>query len=123
MRICCFSDIHGNLEALEIFFKQRNVKEAEILIFIGDLVGYGASPNEVIEKIRDFNCIGVKGNHDYAVITGKTSWFNLQAASAIKWTRNTLSKENMRFLEDLPDRLCRSSLLLPGTFRWLVLSG
>lgn len=94
------SDIHGNLEALEAV-STRIHKDVPIYC-LGDLVGYGANPNEAIEWAKGRNVICVMGNHDYAVVTGDTSFFNRDAERAILWTRPRLTKENMAFLSSLP---------------------
>ncbi len=104
MKICFFSDIHGNLEALKAFLSQREVKEADRLVFLGDIVGYGANPNEVIEEIRKIEPIVIMGNHDYATITGNVSWFNPSAAEAIRWTQKEIDEENLNFLKEMPEK-------------------
>ncbi|HPU94084.1 MAG TPA: metallophosphoesterase family protein, partial [Candidatus Saccharicenans sp.] len=52
MRYLVFSDIHGNLEALEAVLKDARKKRIDHYLFLGDLVGYGASPNEVIQQVQ-----------------------------------------------------------------------
>lgn len=104
MRIVLFSDIHGNLEALESFLYHIQKKEnIDQLICLGDIVGYGANPNECVEEIRQLNCPTVIGNHDYvAVGKGDISYFNHFAREAILWTREQLNKENIKYLKNLP---------------------
>lgn len=119
MRLCFFSDVHGNLEALETFLSQEEVKRVDRMIFGGDLVGYGANPNEVIERIGEIGAMVVMGNHDYAAATGDTHWFNPYAAAAIQWARSILSKENLKYLESLP----RSLLVESGGLRIGVYHG
>jgi diadenosine tetraphosphatase ApaH/serine/threonine PP2A family protein phosphatase len=97
------SDIHSNLEALESalrFIKEQNIRK---IYCTGDLVGYGPNPNEVIELIRDENIPCCMGNHDAAVIE-KTdiTYFNEYAAEAVLWTRQHITPENAKFLEELP---------------------
>ncbi|MFQ5712034.1 MAG: metallophosphoesterase family protein [Candidatus Geothermarchaeales archaeon] len=104
MKICFYSDAHGNLEALETLLSQSEVRKADRTIFVGDLVGYGANPNEVIERIREIKSVAVMGNHDYATVTGDTHWFNPRAAAAIHWTREVISEENLEYLKSLPKR-------------------
>jgi putative phosphoesterase len=85
----------------------------------GDAVGYGANPNEVVEWVRE-NCAGcVLGNHDDAVVTGETSWFNPAAAFAIRWTRERISAPNLKYLSSLP----RSLRFSVNGLRFLVVHG
>lgn len=68
---------------------------------LGDVVGYGASPNQVVEWVRDNVEICLLGNHDHATATGDTSWFNSAAGRAVDWTRSALSGSNMKYLQSL----------------------
>ena len=104
MKICFFSDIHGNLEALKAFLYQREVEEADKLVLLGDIVGYGANPNEVIDEIERLKPITILGNHDYATVTGDVSTFNPSAAKAIQWTRKEIEEENIDYLKELPEK-------------------
>lgn len=103
MRYLIFTDIHGNLEAFKkvLFFSRK--KKIDHYLFLGDLVGYGASPNECIQKIRTITPISmVRGNHDKAVCAGDTvKAFNPIAAAAIVWTQQNLRKKNLNFLCEL----------------------
>lgn len=96
------SDIHGNFDALKAIMNDLGKKS---IYCLGDLVGYGANPNEVIEwaKKNDVKC--VMGNHEYAVITGDVSWFNPDAQKAILWTRSNLKEENFVFIKELPKKI------------------
>jgi putative phosphoesterase len=104
MKISFFSDIHGNLEALKAFLSQREVEESDKLVFLGDIVGYGANPNEVIEEVKRLEPIVIMGNHDYATITGDVTWFNPSAAEAIRWTKKEIEEENIDYLKELPEK-------------------
>ncbi len=99
MQMAIISDIHSNLPALREVL--REIKGMQIFC-CGDLVGYAAFPNEVIEVVKKNKIISILGNHDYATITGDTSWFNPAAAAAIRWTREEIRKENLDFLDSLP---------------------
>ncbi|WEU41061.1 MAG: metallophosphatase family protein [Candidatus Odinarchaeum yellowstonii] len=73
------------------------------VIFAGDLVGYCASPNEVIKLLKDLNpVICVSGNHDYACLKKDFKWFNEVAAKALIWTVNNIKKENLEYLSKMP---------------------
>jgi len=100
MRYLLFTDIHGNLEAFISVLKFIQRKKIDHYLFLGDLVGYGASPNEIIQKIQDLKPISmIRGNHDKAVCGLESiETFNPIAASAIHWTNTRLKKKNSDFL-------------------------
>jgi predicted phosphodiesterase len=103
MRYLIFSDIHGNLEALEAVLRDTKKKKIEHYLFLGDLVGYGASPNEVIQQVQALGPLSlVRGNHDKAVAgLDSIQTFNPIAAAGIEWTRKSLNKRYLRFLGSL----------------------
>ncbi len=97
------SDIHGNLEALEAVL--RDIPEGlEEIYCLGDVIGYGASPNECCDRVRETGMPVISGNHDLAVTDLSTdlAWFNPVAAAAIEWTREQLTQENADFLRTRP---------------------
>jgi predicted phosphodiesterase len=103
MRYLIFTDIHGNLEALHAVLKVIQKKRIDHYIFLGDLVGYGASPNEVIQRILTLRPLSIiRGNHDKAVSgLDSVQTFNPIAASAIFWTKKTITRKNLDFLSRL----------------------
>ncbi|MBI5183829.1 MAG: metallophosphoesterase family protein [Nitrospinae bacterium] len=104
MRYVILSDVHGNLEALQAVIDEIKRLRYEKLVFLGDIVGYGANPNEVIEIIRSLvdRPLTLAGNHDYAAI-GLTdiSYFNSSAMEAILWTGECLTEKNIGYLRGL----------------------
>ena len=90
MRILLISDIHSNLEALEACLAAA--PPHDMVVNLGDIVGYGASPNEVIERSRSLGHIFVRGNHDKAA-SGAMDLkdFNPIAGLAALWTRDQLT--------------------------------
>lgn len=107
MRLMVFSDVHGNLEALQSVLSDAANRQVHRSICLGDLVGYGPSPNECIELVRSLkNCRCLAGNHDVAALW-ETSPYGMSSAAkeAILWTMDQLSSENREYLETLPDRL------------------
>ena len=100
MRILLLSDIHSNLEALEACLAAA--PEYDLVVNLGDIVGYGASPKEVIAISRDLGSVFVRGNHDKAVcgITDVKD-FNPIAGLAALWTREQLTDENLDWLRSL----------------------
>ena len=101
MRILVVSDIHGNLHALDAVLQAAG--EVHAVWNLGDTVGYGAFPNEVVERVRERAAVNVRGNHD-RVCSGITSaeGFNPVAAQAAGWTRKNLTDENLQWLRDMP---------------------
>src|SRR4051812_38860507 len=103
MRILVISDIHGYIEALEASLAAAAEAQYDRVFNLGDVVGYGASPNEVVNKSRELGGIFVRGNHDKAAsgITNAED-FNHIAALAAYWTRENLSPENLKWVRELP---------------------
>ena len=101
MRILILSDIHSNLEALEASLAAA--PPHDVLVNLGDIVGYGASPNEVIGLSKDSGKWFVRGNHDKAA-SGLMDLhdFNAVAAMAALWTRSKLTAANTEWLRALP---------------------
>jgi predicted phosphodiesterase len=101
MRALILSDIHGNLEALTAVLAAAEPYDA--LWNLGDMVGYGASPNQVIDLIRSTAQVNVRGNHD-RVCCGLTSalGFNPVARAAAMWTQEELTQENLQWLRGVP---------------------
>jgi predicted phosphodiesterase len=101
VRILLISDIHANLEAMEACLAAAPT--FDLVVNLGDIVGYGASPNETAERSRGLGKTFVRGNHDRAA-TGLMDLddFNPMAAAAAIWTRNELSSKNLDWLRALP---------------------
>ena len=100
MRALILSDIHGNLQALEAVLAQA--PPYDTVWNLGDIVGYGANPNEVIERSRHLGTLFVRGNHDRACC-GLTDLdgFNPVASRAARWTQCVLSAEHLSWLRNL----------------------
>ena len=98
-----FGDIHGNLEALKNVLDHCKKEGVEKYLCLGDIVGYGANPDECCDIVREMGCPVVAGNHDWAVC-GKLSieFFNTYAKQAVYWTRDNIKDVNMQFLRELP---------------------
>ena len=102
MKYLVLSDIHGNLEALESTLATAGSFDAALVL--GDLVGYGADPNAVIDCVRELHVAAmIRGNHD-KVASGLegTEGFNQIARDAVEWTASTLTPENLAWLKALP---------------------
>jgi len=98
LRILLIADIHANLEALEACLAA--VPAHDMVVNLGDIVGYGAAPNEVTERSRGLGALFVRGNHDKAC-TGLVGIedFNPIAGLAALWTRQNLTPENLEWLK------------------------
>jgi len=102
MRALILSDIHGNLEALDAVLAAAAGQWDE-LWNLGDIVGYGGAPNQVLDRIRPLQTLVVRGNHD-RVCCGLTSpnAFNPVARTAALWTQDNLTADNLAWLKELP---------------------
>jgi diadenosine tetraphosphatase ApaH/serine/threonine PP2A family protein phosphatase len=102
VRYLVVSDLHGNWEALEAVL--GDAKGAyDQTVCCGDLVGYGADPNRVVEWVREHSKVVIRGNHDRAC-TGleDLEWFNPVARAAAIWTLDHLSPDNAAYVRQLP---------------------
>jgi predicted phosphodiesterase len=102
MRILVLSDIHANLTALDAALQHAQGRWEKVAC-LGDLVGYGPDPNEVIVRLRELGAVTIRGNHD-KVCCGleDPEGFNPVARSAALWTREQLTAQNIEYLRDLP---------------------
>ncbi len=78
---------------------------SEAVVHAGDVVGYNSFPNEVIGLLKSRRIRSIRGNHDRAVVSGNTSWFNPYAARAVEWTREQLTETSLEYLRSLPPHL------------------
>jgi diadenosine tetraphosphatase ApaH/serine/threonine PP2A family protein phosphatase len=104
VRIALLSDVHANREALDACLRHARSRGVERLVFLGDLVGYGAEAAEVVERVVaevSGGALAVKGNHDDAV-ERRTGYFNDAAQAALDWARATLTPSQRAFLAALP---------------------
>jgi len=102
MRYLILSDIHSNITALDTALAAAEGRW-DAVVCLGDLVGYGPDPNEVVDRIRTLEATTIRGNHD-RVCCGLTDAedFNPVARGAVNWTREQLRPENQQYLEALP---------------------
>jgi diadenosine tetraphosphatase ApaH/serine/threonine PP2A family protein phosphatase len=104
MRIAVISDVHANLPALDAVLAALGTVDA--LWHLGDVVGYGPHPDEVVSRLREAGAVGVRGNHDVAALGElDTASFNPAARRAVEWTASRISPETRGWLEALPERL------------------
>ncbi|HET6946999.1 MAG TPA: metallophosphoesterase family protein [bacterium] len=112
MRYAVISDVHANLEALEVVLADIEARGAEAVICLGDFVGYGPDPVACVERLRNRLAGAVVGNHDRAAVEQvDITDFNPYATAAIVWTREQLTDGVRDFLRELPERLQRAGFL------------
>ena len=103
MRVAILSDIHSNLQALTKAFSIIDRSNIDEIYCLGDIVGYGANPNECLALLRTRAKHCVLGNHDMAAIdTAYADYFTKPGRIAAEWTHKMLTQENMAFLRSLP---------------------
>lgn len=104
MRILIISDIHANLEALQAVIDAAG--EVDAAWCLGDVVGYGPSPNECVDLVQQLpNLICLMGNHDAAAIgIGETESFNPEARLSIEWQQEQLTEASQEFLQQTRER-------------------
>ncbi|MGI8829191.1 MAG: metallophosphoesterase family protein [Candidatus Limnocylindria bacterium] len=102
MRIAVLSDIHANLPALEAV--RADLGAVDQVWVLGDIVGYGPQPNEVISTLQSMGARSVLGNHDGAAIgTVDPAYFNADARAAIEWTAGVIDANARSYLATLPE--------------------
>ena len=104
MKYLILSDIHSNKEALSAVLSFVRRKPWDKAVFLGDLVGYGANPNQAVDMLRALRPLAaIRGNHD-KVCSGieDGELFNRMALEAALWTRRKLTRSNIQWLKKLP---------------------
>jgi hypothetical protein len=104
MRYLVLTDVHANLEALESCLSDAIPRGYDQTLVLGDLIGYGADPNAVVERVRDLCPAAiVRGNHDKVVLgLDQAEGFNAVARSAAVWMLAALTSENREWVGELP---------------------
>jgi predicted phosphodiesterase len=105
VRYLILSDIHSNDEALAAVLARVRRKRFDKVVVLGDFVGYGANPNQVVERIRKIKRekIMIRGNHDKVVVGVESGdLFNSVALEAARWTDGRLTPANRKYIESLP---------------------
>jgi len=113
MKIAMITDIHSNIFALEAVLKDIEDKEIENIYCLGDLVGYGPFPNEVINLIREKNIPTVQGNYDQSVggelfacgCDYKDDKAMEIGAKSLYWSQENTTEENKKWLRELPEKI------------------
>jgi predicted phosphodiesterase len=108
MRYAIVSDIHANLEALEVVLADVATRKPDGVVCLGDFVGYGPDPVACVERMRGVLQAAVMGNHDLAAVETEDALaakFNPLAYEAILWTRQQLTGTVRGFLAELPQQV------------------
>ena len=105
MRYLVLTDIHANLEALESCIADATPRRFDATLVLGDLVGYAADPNAVVERVQSLSPAAiVRGNHDkVACGLEQAEGFNTVARNAARWTLENLTPEHRQWLAELPE--------------------
>ncbi len=104
MRIAVLSDIHSNLEALAVVITHIRLQRIKTIWVAGDIIGYCANPNEVLQLLRKENAVMIAGDHDRQALTlDELKWFNEYAQKALIYTNKVLTDENKAFLKTLKE--------------------
>lgn len=103
MRLGIFSDVHANIEALSAVFEAYKSERIDVYYCLGDVVGYGASPNQCADLVRTRAAVTILGNHD-AAVAGRMdySYYYEAARQALDLHATTLTAENLAWLTSLP---------------------
>ncbi len=102
MRIAIVSDIHGNMDAFQQVLADIKGSRIDTIICLGDNIGYGPEPEQVITVIRNAGIHSVLGNHDSAALNPKQlSWFNPLAAESLRKSISMLSDSSLDFISGL----------------------
>ncbi len=111
MKFALISDIHGNLESLAAVLAA--IEADEPVLCLGDIIGYGPSPNECLALVRQRAVATILGNHDVAAVDGHgLALFNTAARTAIEWTQTVLDADHVAWLDSLSYELRMPEYLL-----------
>lgn len=104
MKIAAISDIHGNVYALMKVLEDIDEQRVDKIICLGDLVGYGPHPNEVIALIRRREVPCIKGNYDASVVDGDYTFIRNTTINSfsLPWAVDEVRVSNKYFLDSLP---------------------
>jgi len=106
LRYAVLSDIHANLEGLEVVLEKCEQVGADTLVCCGDIIGYNADPNACVELVREKGVRCIQGNHERGLRdleAGRTPNMNPTAMEALLFTREALTADNLAWLLSLPE--------------------
>lgn len=113
MKIAVISDIHSNLQALEVCIGYiESLDNIDYIAVLGDIVGYGPNPSECISLVKEKAAFSILGNHDSAAAgLSDITYFNYAAKEAVNWTVGKLKSDEINYLRELPYTVSRDDLL------------
>jgi predicted phosphodiesterase len=113
MHILIISDIHSNLAALAAVLEAADEQGYDRVWCLGDVVGYGPTPNDCVTEVRNLEALCIAGNHDWAAL-GRIPLedFNRDAQKASLWTQDQLTPESISYLEGQPQMRVEGSFTL-----------
>ncbi len=112
MRVALIGDVHANLPALQAVLEDARDRGAEVIWNLGDFLGYGPFPDEVVWRLRAEQAVSIIGNYDAKVLAferKRKKWRMTKAAKkylAFRWAHENLSQESRRYLRSLPAERC-----------------
>lgn len=108
MKLAIISDIHANRDALDAVLRDADAAGVEEFICLGDVIGYGAEPNEVIEILHKRQIPSVLGNHELAILEPEyLDWFNPVARASLEKTRQWLTESSRRYIASMKRAIVR----------------
>lgn len=106
MKLAVLSDIHANLEAFQEVLADLKSQTVDLILTLGDAIGYGPDPAEVIYLLQENRILSVMGNHERAVADPKNlNWFNPTARKALEITTKMLSSESIDYISKFPNAM------------------
>ena len=112
-KLVVISDIHGNLEALEAVFSDIDRLGLDTVVCLGDNIGYGPEPDQVLTFLRSKNIPSLMGNHEWGLLDERSlQWFNPQARRSLLQNKLLLSDESLDYIESLPVNMFIDNCLL-----------
>jgi diadenosine tetraphosphatase ApaH/serine/threonine PP2A family protein phosphatase len=104
VKFAVFSDVHANLEALDAVLAHAERERVAFFLCLGDVIGYGANPNECVDRVRALSpSVCLRGNHDAAAIDARErAFFHEVALQGIHYSARHLTPENADYLHSLP---------------------
>lgn len=102
MRIAIISDIHGNFIALQAVLADIKLQNVDEIICLGDIVTLGPQPKEVLNTLKELNCVIIKGNHDLAVVDPEFAGeyeITEYLVPDLYWCRERLTQEDLKLID------------------------
>jgi len=104
MSVAVVGDIHSNIAALKAVLEKIDELGIKRILFVGDLVGYNASPAECIYMFQQRNFVGISGNHDRYTTGQEMRDVRETTVEAVEYTRSAIGETGLNFLRQLPDQ-------------------